>query len=357
MSQVDQAARRPTLKQVAARAGVAVSTASLVFSGRGPVSDEMAARVRIAAAELDYAGPDPIARSLRRGRAGVVGVIGEGTLMQALRDPYALGLLDGIMTGLDNTSTGLLLIAQSGSDPEAAIDQIAGTALDAVAFPLCGPRSNPVVEHLAGRGVPMVGTGAPEDDRVVQLTVDNRAAQAEVAAHVRDLGHTRVAHIAMPLNVAEYAVGTPRPFGPAEVTRSDFPDAQQRVRGFRDVFPDGPMITAPVSIEGGQAAARALLAADPRPTAIITQADTLAAGVIRAAEDLGLRVPDDLSVTGFDGVDLPWLPVTLTTIDQGGQAQGRRLAEMMLALARGEKLADEPAPYRLLIGNSTTTPR
>ncbi len=93
--------RRPTLKDVAARAAVSVSTASLVFSGKGPVADETAERVRAAADELGYAGPDPVASSLRAGRSGVVAVIVDAPLTMALRDPYAVQVLDGLaQTGI-----------------------------------------------------------------------------------------------------------------------------------------------------------------------------------------------------------------------------------------------------------------
>src|SRR3954468_19849994 len=90
------ASARPTLAGVAARAGVSASTASLVFSGAGPVSAATRERVLAAAADLDYAGPDPTARSLRRGRSGVIGIVTEDRLAEAFHDPINLALLDGI---------------------------------------------------------------------------------------------------------------------------------------------------------------------------------------------------------------------------------------------------------------------
>ncbi|MGN6407738.1 MAG: LacI family DNA-binding transcriptional regulator, partial [Curtobacterium sp.] len=88
--------RRPTLSAVARAAGVAPSTASLAFSGSGPVSEEAKARVLAAAAELGYGGPDPRARSLRRGRSGVIGVVMDERLSDAFRDPVNVLTLDGI---------------------------------------------------------------------------------------------------------------------------------------------------------------------------------------------------------------------------------------------------------------------
>src|SRR5882757_9949610 len=109
-SRASDADSRPTLAGVAARAGVSGSTASLVFSGAGPVSVATRERVLAAAAELDYAGPDPTARSLRRGRSGVIGVVTEDSLAEAFRDPVNLALLDGVGEQLADERFGLLVI-------------------------------------------------------------------------------------------------------------------------------------------------------------------------------------------------------------------------------------------------------
>src|SRR4051812_6796395 len=87
---------RPNLAAVAALAGVSASTASLAFSGAGPVSDATKAKVLAAAAQLNYAGPDPRAQSLRRGRSGIVGVVMEDHLSEAFRDPMNIAMLGGI---------------------------------------------------------------------------------------------------------------------------------------------------------------------------------------------------------------------------------------------------------------------
>lgn len=97
---------RPTLAAVAARAGVSVSTASLVFSGSGPVAATTRERVLAAAAELEYGGPDPTARSLRRGRSGVIAVVTEDRLTDAFRDPMNLAFLDGVAQAFGDERVG-----------------------------------------------------------------------------------------------------------------------------------------------------------------------------------------------------------------------------------------------------------
>ncbi|QGN56891.1 LacI family DNA-binding transcriptional regulator [Nostocoides sp. HKS02] len=347
---------RPTLREVADAAGVSTSTASLAFSGKGPVAVETAQRVHAAAARLGYAGPDPLASSLRHGRSGVVGVVVEGRLLHAFRDPFAVSVLDGLSQVLDEIPAGMLLIAQPAGEPERAITQLSSTALDAVVFSLCGPDTNPAVDHLAARGIPMLGDGSPADPRVVNLTLDNRGASAAVSRHLRDLGHTRVAHLMMPL-APDSATG---PASRADLASSVFVDARDRAEGFLEVFPDhgGLAQTSLPDVEQGSAAARQLLdrPAGERPTAIVAQSDLLAMGVVRAAEDLGLSVPRDLSVTGFDGVELPWFAGTLTTVDQHGLAKGRRLGELLRQLLDGERPANQVQATDLRIGTTTAPP-
>lgn len=345
-------ARRPTLKSVAGRAGVSLSTASLVFSGKGPVADATRERVLAAADELGYLGPDPLASSLRRGRAGVVAVIVEGRLLHAFHDPYAVSVLDGLAGVLDDMGTGMLLLSQSPAEPEHAIERLAGSAIDACVFLGCGSRTNPLVGHLSSRGIPMVAFGAPIDPGVLQVDVDDREATVALARHLADLGHTRVGHVA--LN------GLPTPTAPEvvplhELLVGDYPDVIARARGVADVFgAQAPAVVAPTSdVDGGHAAGLALLALPQRPTAILAQSDLLAVGVVRAAGDLGLRVPQDVSVTGFDGVPLDWWDATLTTAVQPGVDKGVVGGELLRALLRGERPQRITLPTRLRVGTTT----
>jgi len=109
--------------------------------------------------------------------------------------------------------------------------------------------------------------------------------------------------------------------------------------------------------QGRLAALRLLDVPGPRrPTAIVAQSDLLALGAIQAAEELGLRVPADVSVTGFDGVDLPWFPGTLTTVLQHGEEKGQRLGAMVQALLVGERPADVVMPTELRVGTTTAPP-
>jgi DNA-binding LacI/PurR family transcriptional regulator len=342
-----------TLRDVAQLAGVSTSTASLVFSGKGPVAESTADRVHAAAAELAYAGPDPLASSLRQGRSGTVAVIVEDRLLHAFRDPFALTVLDGLAQELDAMGTSMLLLADH---PDTQPNPLATHAVDAAVFPLCGRTDSPLVEHLLARGIPMVGAGAPLNRAVTHVVVDERGASATAAQHLVDLGHSRLAHVLMPLGARR---STHR-IDAAELDHAAYPDARDRARGFLDVAGARAALVEAEQpdVEHGEQAGRILLdvPAHERPTGVVAQSDLLAAGVIRAAEALGLRVPQDLSVTGFDGVALPWLDHRLTTIDQPGEAKGRLLGDLARRLLAGEAPGDQPLGVTLRVGDSTSGP-
>jgi DNA-binding LacI/PurR family transcriptional regulator len=348
--------RRPTLRDVARRAGVSTSTASLVFSGKGPVASATADRVRAAAGDLAYAGPDPLASSLRQGRVGTVAVVVEGPLRYAFHDPFALAVLDGLAEELDAAGRTMLLVAQPLDDPERAVAQLATQAVDAAVFPLCGHRDNPLVGHLRARGIPLVAGGAPLHPDVAHVLTDESAAMALVTRHVVELGHSRIAHLTMPLRPSS---------GTGWVTDEDvreaaYPDAAGRVAGFRSIAGDGaPIVQAhDLTVEAGEAAARLLLdrPVGDRPTAVVAQADLLAAGVVRAAESLSIRVPEDLTVTGFDGVEIPWLDHVLTTVVQPGAEKGRRMGRLVRRALEGRPVGDEPFEVRLSVGTTSAPP-
>lgn len=345
---------RPTLRDVATRAGVSSSTASVVFSGRGPVAPATAERVRAAADQLGYAGPDPRASSLRHGRAGAVGVLVEGRLLHAFRDPFAVAVLDGLAHELDAVPTGMLLLAQPVDDDPRLVSQVAGLALDALVFSMCGPADSALVEHAAARRIPMVGTGSPLDPRVHHVRIDERAAQAMAVEHLWQLGHRAIGHVTMPLG----RVARTRRLGRDDVARAEYVDARLRAEGFLSrAGRSAPLVEAgSADVDGGRAAAALLLAADPAPTAIVAQSDLLAAGVLQAAADHRLRVPEDLSVTGFDGLSLPWLDRPLTTIDQHGEEKGRALGAMVATLLAGGRVVDVQLPADLRAGATTGPP-
>jgi len=345
----DRASARPTLAAVAARAGVSVSTASLVFSGRGPVSDATRDRVQTAAAELDYAGPDPTARSLRRGSTGVIGVVTEDSLVDAFRDPMNLALLDGIGEGLGDERLGLLVIPRV-SDP--GID-LAAAPMDAAILLGCSTDVAPSVAALRQRRVPVVAIEAVPMDDVVAIDLDNRDASRRGAEHLVQLGHRRVAVVTLPLDAAR----TRGEVTSARIAASSAHTTLERLAGVREVLPDAVAYSASGStVDEGARIGRDLLEVSPsaRPSAIVAQSDLLAVGVLRVADELGIRVPAQLSVIGFDGVRLEGaIDGVLTTLVQPAIEKGRLAAEAVLAALAGREGTPVLLHSELRIGSTT----
>ena len=340
---------RPTLAAVAARAGVSPSTASLAFSGAGPVSDATRARVLAAAEELDYAGPDPRAQSLRRGRSGIIGVVMEDRLADAFRDPMNVAMLDGLADETGAAGAALLLLTETGSE----LASIASAPMDAVVLIGCSPSLEDIVAVLRQRGLPIVAVEARPMDAVLSIGLQNRKGSALIARHLKELGHERVAVASLPTERSHSA----RPLETNWADSATSEVAIQRLMGVEDVFgPVAGFVASTSSIDAGLEAGLALLA-DPatRPTGVIAQSDLLALGVIRAAEQLGLKVPGNLSVVGFDGARIDSV-YDLTTMVQPAVEKGRAAGRAIVELLAGG--SPEPVDFtsEFHLGNTSGPP-
>jgi DNA-binding LacI/PurR family transcriptional regulator len=352
-----RATSRPTLVDVARAAGVSASTASLAFSGSGPVSAGTRTRVFDAAAALGYSGPDPRARSLRQGRSGVVGIVFDERLLFAFRDPVNIATLDGIATGLGTDSNGLLLLTETG----AVGAGIQTASIDAAVLMGCSPVLDRTIVALRQRGIPLVSIEggsartrvADAASTVVDVGLDNTDASERLARRLLDLGHRRVAVVTLGTD-GERILGPLTPQREAAITTAV---TAERLAGARRVFPALTAYSAAYNVvDDGLAAARVLLdvPAGARPTAIMAQSDLLAVGVLHAAEERGLRVPADLSVTGFDGVRIDGLTAhDLTTMVQPAAEKGRAAGAAVAGLIAGRHVDDVRFVCELHEGDTT----
>lgn len=339
--------RRVTIADVARAAGVSPSTASVVFSGKAPFSEDTGRRVREAARELGYTGPDPRAASLRRGRSGIVGVVFHQDLRRAFRDPVNTLMMDGLAAAVAPLGAGLLLLRADAGDHGPTLTT---APIDAAVLLACEAVVRDQIEVLRARGIPVVAIEGDAGDGIPQITLDNRDAQRQAAEHLRRLGHERVVVVCLPRGG-----GTTRGWiAPGDTISVDV--TRDRLDGVRDVYPDAAaFVTRGTSIDEGLAAGRVIFGdAAARPTAVLAQSDLLAAGIIRAAEEAGLRVPDDVSVTGFDGVRVDGLtPYELTTLVQDATAKGRAAGEAVAAMLSGREPSSVCFTCAFRIGNTT----
>ena len=346
--------KRPTLAAVAARAGVSVSTASLAFSGSGPVSAATRERVLAAAQDLQYAGPDPRARSLRRGRSGIIAAVLEETVLQAFRDPVKIAFLDGIAQEIAGSGWSMLLIPGAGREPTLAPSALESAAMDAVVLLGCSPHIGQSIAITRRRSIPIVALGSTPFPDVLSVTLDDEAATVTLARHLHGLGHRSVGVVTLPLEESRERGALTAGWE----ERATIATPLDRLGGARSVFQNPTVVVAGGSlVDEGLLAGRALLGSPDAPTAVIAQSDLLAAGVIRAAEELGLRVPGDVSVVGFDGIRLDnVIAHDLTTMVQPAAEQGATAGRMVL-----EMLADgHPVAARFTsvfhLGNTTAAP-
>jgi len=358
---------RPTLARVAELAGVSVSTASLAFSGAGPITAETRDKVLAAAAELGYSGPNPLGRQLRSGRSGIVGVVLGDQPGRAFRDPVAVKVLDGLVDVLGAEGLGVLLIPGvravagprgEGDEPPPApvVDPLLESAAMDVAVLVWGVLTDDAtLAALRRRDVPVVVGEGGQVEGAPLVALDDRKGTALAVRHLQELRHTRIAEITLPLDAAERS----GPIDAARLAQADRTSTRHRLAGVRDAVEPVISWETPASlVEHGRDAATEILGAwvpeSERPTAIVAHSDLLAAGAVIAARELGLRVPEDVSVAGFDGIDLPWLsPDVLTSVHQPLQAKGAALGSAVLGVLAGEEPTCTTLAVELVPGTTT----
>lgn len=337
-----------TLTDVARAAGVSLSTASLAFSGAGPISGATREKVLRAAAELGYHGPDPVAASLRRGRSGVIGIVMGAAVRRSFRDPVSIQFLDGLVTTLAGKGYGTLLLSTPESQelPDALLTH---GAMDAAVLTTGSLTSARTLAALRARGLPTVQLGGTGRQGTAVRARDKQGMRL-LGEHLLERGHTRVAVATLPWHVK------PRsgPVDLATARRATSPVTARRLDGLREagIEPVAAWECAASLVEEGITAGKALLA--ERPTALVGFTDLIAAGLLLAAREAGLAVPDEVAVAGFDGVELPWLGEDrLTTAVQPTAEIGRLAAEAAVTLARGGTARSVTVDVELRVGTTT----
>ena len=348
---------RVTLQTIADRVGVSRMTVSNAFSRPDQLSAELRGRILTAAEELGYAGPDPAARALARGTTGAVGVLLTDSLRDAFTDEVATTFLGAIAEELAPTGLALTLLSASGHDDMIPARDV---PMDGALVYSCSTEST-AVDWLKRRKLPLVLVDQVPVVGIASINIDDRTGARAAAQHLVDLGHRRVDIVTVSHSGPSGIVADP-------VGATDGHVLKQRMLGWLDALESAgirPTVFQewPSSEATGFEAARILLERADRPTAILCFSDVLAYGVVQAAQDLGLRVPDDLSVVGFDDNPLAKrMRPALTTVRQDVAAKGRAAtAALKAAIERGRTGATAGVrhvllPTELVIRDSTSRP-
>jgi DNA-binding LacI/PurR family transcriptional regulator len=321
--------QRVTLARVAELAGVSLMTASYTYNQPERVSDQARSKVLAAATQLGYPGPDPSARSLRRGSTHTLGVVLGEHLSYAFDDPQAVSFLAGIADACAERGYGVTILPITGADED--IPRITDAAVDGFIV-WTTTDDDPVLAAVRARKRPAVIHGGPAVPDLELVTIDNRAAAAAVGA-LAFAGARRPAVVSQPLSRARISTIS----SAADLPDVRFPVTRQRLEGYREAAqatgtPWRDMAVAVCSrndaAEAERLAATLLASAEP-PDAIAAMSDEQAAGVVRAARAAGRAIPDDVAVTGWDDAAVA-AQLGLTTVAQSLRDQGAACARTAL---------------------------
>lgn len=319
------AKRHPTIRDVAGLAGVSTATVSRVLSGAHEARPATRQRVLEAVRDLGYR-PSGIARSLKLRATGTLGLI-----VTDILNPFFPELVRVIEDAAREQGYAVVL-GNGDEDPDreaAYLEVLAERRVDGLLV-ASGGLSERHGRWLRNTPIPvvLVNCELADGSRPAVLT-DNRAAARLAAAHVLGLGHRRIGHIAgRPTNAA---------------TSERLAGIREAVVGF-GLDPDAiELVEGDGHVAGGERAMAELLVRSPRPTAVLCYNDLTAIGAIRAANACGLRVPADVSVTGFDDIDLAaYVEPPLTTVSQPIEEIGRASVASLIAALRA---AGEPGGF------------
>lgn len=348
--------QRATLTHIASELGVSAKTVSNAYRHPDQLSPALRERIFEAATRLGFTGPDPLASGLRRGSTSAIGFIYDNPLSYAFNDEAAVELLSGLSEVAEAEGMSLMLVpGTAGGERDPA--GIASAVIDGVvAYSMAS--DDPVLDYTRRRGVPLVIIDQPSVENVPHVGIDDDGAAFAVASHVRDLGHRRIAVISFALERG----ASPQTCSLAEWPETPYDVTDRRLFGYaRALRGHVPLDEVPLvawlgnTVQTGHDAAIRLLARVPRPTALLCLSDSLALGALAAVRDFGLRVPEDISIVGFD--DIPSgrsSTPPLTTITQSHREKGRIAASMLFRTLRGEWVdSGLTLPATLVVRGST----
>lgn len=334
--------RPPTLKEIADLTGVHVSTVSRVLRQDEPPDgwSEAALKVRATAESVGYLR-NQWAASLRTRRTNTIGVV-----MPRLTDGVIATMFQGVEAAAVDAGYSVLL----SSPPDEldaqrrAVDLLVSRQVDGLLLSSLHRPADQFLESLTLGTLPVLLFNRHGDSARSSVTGDDRHGGYLAATHLIEQGHRRLAIVAGPQHAST---------------------AHDRVQGFLDTAREhgieiGPdfVVGSEFEVSGGVEAARRLLERPDRPTAVFAVNDTAAIGVLGVARDAGLRVPDDLSVVGYNDIPMvSQLPVPLTTIGSKPELIGAEALRGLLVLINGGEVESVRVPVELVLRASTSPPR
>ena len=365
MSRSPAPRRRATLASLAAELKVSRTTISNAYNRPDQLSADLRRRILDTAERMGYPGPDPVARSLRTRRAGAIGLVITEPLTYSFSDPAALNFVAGLAQACEEVDQGLLLIA---AGPGRSVDERPGGVLSAAVdgFVVYAPAvGEPYLQLVLQRHLPVVVVDHPADIAgASRIGIDDRAAMREMAEYVIGLGHREIGLLTMRLGEIGTTAGQPARVADTDRIRTTPYRVQgERIAGVGEAMAvaglDAAALTVVESFEhgpvSGAAAAESALGANPRITALICTADTLALSAMDHLRGHGIQVPQQMTVTGFDGITEA-LKRGLTTVFQPSFDKGRRAGRLLHSLPHSGPPVVDILTTELIRGRSCGPP-
>ena len=332
---------RVRLEDVARKAGVSPKTVSRVLNDEANVTDATRERVRAAMEEMDYR-PHPSARSLAGNRSFLVAMLYDNNDNPA--STYLAEIQDGVLEACDAHRYSMMVrpLRMRDSDFIRRLDTlISDHHPDGVVLTPPITDYAPLLKRLREADVPYAAVSPVKRGKTLGVTMDEQSAARAMVEHLLELGHRRIAHV---IGIANHGA------------------SRWRLAGYREAMaaaglPEDPalVVQGAFTFASGVEAARHLFSLPERPTAVFAANDDMATGVMWTAGEFGLKVPNDVSVCGFDDTPLSrQLWPALTTVLQPSREMGRIAAEQLLTELRGQgtgKLVR--MPFSLQIRGST----
>jgi DNA-binding LacI/PurR family transcriptional regulator len=342
---------RPRIADVARVAGVSKTAVSFAFNSPERLAAGTATRIREVADSLGYR-PNPVARLLTQQRTMTLGVLTPQALAVTFSNPFFAEFSEGVAQTAERLGYELHFISPLHGSLALAMGR--ATVDGVVAIGLSA--NHPEVGQIQAAGLPMVFVDSDDLPGHSSVVVDDEGGARAAADHLLSLGHRDVVVLAVE-----------GPEGSADPGQADeFGVTGRRLRGYRAAFdaasvdlPASRIVAGHASIDGGADAFRRTWAAGYRPTGVLAMSDAMAIGAMSAARDIGVLVPRDLSIVGFDDIDVAaHVEPPLTTIHQPIREKGAEAARLLLAGIEHREPRSEQRrlPTRLIVRGSTGPP-
>ncbi|WP_298458238.1 LacI family DNA-binding transcriptional regulator [uncultured Cellulomonas sp.] len=341
VSRRPRAPRRPTIADIAERAGVSAGAVSYALNGRPGVSEETRARVIEVARQVGWT-PNNAARALTGVGVATVGMVVTRAASVLGVEPFFMSFIAGIEEVLAEKDFALLLQVAPFADKELDTYQRwwSGRRVDGV-FVVDLRVNDPRVARLTELGLPAVVVGDPKyAGSLPSVWSDDASAVWEAARHLAALGHRRIAHVS----------------GPEHLVHTGVRSAAFRDSG-RELGIEVVQLYTDYSLEAGTAAAATLLADPAAPTALVFDNDLMAVAAVHVAREMGLRVPEDVSILAWD--DSPLCRLTsppLSAMSRDVAAYGASAARLLLAAIAGERAGSMRSSVPHLIDRGSLAP-